>query len=151
MYEDNIVMQLDDEYRMAGPPPPSSSILVAYILRIMKGFPLKQEKEMSANELSLFYHRLVEAMKYAYGKRNNLGDPDFVDVSQVNSVLISIFKIFYWIFYSKTINDVLNDTYVDEIRKKIVDFKTFPSSKYGEPSDFDKQGTGKFEHKQTVR
>lgn len=123
VYEDKIEMRLDDEYRMAGPPPPSSSILVGYILRIMRGFPLKHENLMSTNEVNLFYHRLVEAMKFAYSKRHYLGDHHFVNVTKITE-------------------QILSDSYVSQVRSRIDDRRTFPSSYYGEGSGINDHGTG---------
>ncbi|KAK4190205.1 gamma-glutamyltranspeptidase [Podospora australis] len=52
---------------------PSSGAVMLNILKTMEKFPVEdlQNKNLTA-------HRLVEAMKFAYGARQELGDPDFI-------------------------------------------------------------------------
>ena len=38
----------------------------------------------------LTYHRIIEAFKFAYAKRSQLGDEDFVDVTQVYLSLLTL-------------------------------------------------------------
>ncbi len=83
VYENEYRVQLDNGLTMFAPPPPSSAILVAYILRIMSGFGLKSETKMSNDERNLFYHRFVEAVKHAFAVRQNLGDEGFVNIWSV--------------------------------------------------------------------
>jgi gamma-glutamyltranspeptidase/glutathione hydrolase/leukotriene-C4 hydrolase len=83
VYENQVMMRLDDNFRIYAPPPPSASVLVGYILKIMKGFEVKNRKKMSSDDEILFYHRFIETLKFAYAKRDKLADPDYVDVSKV--------------------------------------------------------------------
>ncbi|KAK0747698.1 gamma-glutamyltranspeptidase [Apiosordaria backusii] len=52
---------------------PSSGAVTLNILKVMEQFPPEDlaDKNLTA-------HRLVEAMKFAYGARQELGDPDFI-------------------------------------------------------------------------
>jgi gamma-glutamyltranspeptidase / glutathione hydrolase / leukotriene-C4 hydrolase len=52
-------------------PPPGSGILITYILDVLKGYEI--------NNSALSWHRVIEAFKFAYAKRSNIGDPDFVE------------------------------------------------------------------------
>ncbi|KAK5661002.1 hypothetical protein OQA88_12380 [Cercophora sp. LCS_1] len=52
---------------------PSSGAVMLNILNVMKQYPPEDVKNRE-----LTSHRLVEAMKFAYGARADLGDPDFV-------------------------------------------------------------------------
>ncbi len=125
VYENQVKIRLDDQLTMFAPPPPSSAILVAFIYRIMRGFSLTNEKNMTQRERNVFYHRLVESMKHAYAIRGSLADSDFVGVG-------------------KYIDDIKNDTFIQNKRNRIFDGVTFPSSYYGEGLTRIEQGAGIF-------
>lgn len=55
-------------------PPPGGGLLLAMIMKILDGLNL--DKLGSADPLT--YHRMLEAMKHAFGQRTKLGDPNFV-------------------------------------------------------------------------
>ena len=55
-------------------PPPASGAVLAAILNIIESFGPMEEDE-------IFYHRLLEAFKWAYGARSNLGDPFDEEIS----------------------------------------------------------------------
>ncbi|KAI9739561.1 MAG: hypothetical protein M1834_006278 [Cirrosporium novae-zelandiae] len=54
---------------------PSSGTTLLSALKIVEGFQGFEEPDM----LNLSTHRLVEATRFAYGKRSELGDPSFLD------------------------------------------------------------------------
>ena len=63
-----------DSLTLFSVPPPASGAVLAAILNIIDSFgPTEEDK--------VFYHRLVEAFKWAYGGRSNLGDPFDKDIS----------------------------------------------------------------------
>ncbi|KAE9539702.1 hypothetical protein AGLY_004954 [Aphis glycines] len=91
-------------------PPPSSGVILAYILRILDGI-------LPAPNPGLDAHRFVEAFKFGFGERTRLGDHKFVNVSKI---------------YDK----ITSDSYIDSIRNKIFDtFTSMDSKYYG--ADFD--------------
>lgn len=57
-------------------------------------------------------HREIEALKHTFAVRMNLGDPDFVNVSEV-------------------LSDMLSPKFAKELRKTINDNKTFGPAHYG--------------------
>ncbi len=67
-------------YKIVSMPPPSSGgIILIEMLNILENFKFSTEEWGS----SKYYHKLVEAMKYAYADRSKfLGDPDFYPVPQ---------------------------------------------------------------------
>ncbi|XP_025200868.1 glutathione hydrolase 1 proenzyme-like [Melanaphis sacchari] len=85
-------------------PPPSSGIILAYILRVLDGI-------LPAPDVGLDEHRLVEAFKFGYGERSHLGDHQFIDVSQIY-------------------NKVKSDSYIKSIRNKILDDFTSSDPRY---------------------
>jgi gamma-glutamyltranspeptidase/glutathione hydrolase/leukotriene-C4 hydrolase len=126
VHENRYEMRLDDKYRMFAPPPPSSSILVGLILRVMSGFALTSEASMTRDERRLFYHRFVETVKHAYAVRQKLGDEAFVDVGEMADKM------------SK--DDEFIRQMREEIRKRD---RTKESAFYGQAWDRNNVGTGK--------
>jgi len=56
-------------------PPPSSGVVVAFIVNVMAN--LKARGELPADDAEGFQHKLLEAFKFAFGKRSLLGDPAY--------------------------------------------------------------------------
>uniref|UniRef100_A0A8C6LBU5 Gamma-glutamyltransferase 5a n=1 Tax=Nothobranchius furzeri TaxID=105023 RepID=A0A8C6LBU5_NOTFU len=64
------------EYQMYTPPPPAGGFLLSLILNIMTGFQMKSPPR-SDDEKTLFYHRYIEAFKFANGLKSHIRDPRF--------------------------------------------------------------------------
>ncbi len=72
---------VEGEYRgyeiVSMPPPSSGGIALIEMLNILENYDFKESDRGS----SLYIHKLVEAMKFAYADRTKyLGDPDFVKI-----------------------------------------------------------------------
>ena len=61
---------------------------------------------------SLGLHRIIESLKHMFAVRMNLGDPDFVDVSNV-------------------VADMLSNKFAERLKKSIYDNQTFDPTYYG--------------------
>jgi gamma-glutamyltranspeptidase/glutathione hydrolase len=86
---------------------PASGAVLLGILKIMEQYPLNDFKDVN-----LTTHRFDEAMRFAYGARLELGDPDFVaGVKNLEKTLLS-------------------DDAARNIKKKINDKKTQPVNVY---------------------
>ncbi|KAF9917569.1 hypothetical protein BX616_000567, partial [Lobosporangium transversale] len=88
-------------------PAPTSGPVLISILNILERYDLGRFKENANVEA----HRLVEAMKFAYAQRTELGDPDFTDLED------------------KIQNIISKDT-AGKIRANISDDRTFPVEYY---------------------
>lgn len=73
---------------------------------------LAQYADLSGVSDSLFVHREIEALKHAFAVRMNLGDPDFVNVTEV-------------------LSDTLSLKFAKELKNTIYDNMTFPPKHYG--------------------
>lgn len=60
-------------------PLPASGILVTFMLNILNGY--LPDKSVTS------YHRIVEAFKFAYAKRGDLGDTDFIQSPEIKEVI----------------------------------------------------------------
>ena len=81
--EDAVSVELNDGLKLFSVPPPGSGIILSFILNVMENYNITSK---DAND-PLMHHRLIEAFKYAYAYRSQLGDPTDVKIrSLVNKV-----------------------------------------------------------------
>lgn len=64
-------------------PPPASGVLIGFILNILKGFKFNKASMQSLDDKILTHHRIIEAYKFAYGKRTEIGDTEFNNLDEV--------------------------------------------------------------------
>ena len=65
---------------------------------------------------------MIETFKHTYYQRSLLGDDNIENMTSIEQ-------------------NLLDEKFVNEIRSKIVDYKTFPSSYYGDSSGRNSHGT----------
>ncbi|PAV81846.1 hypothetical protein WR25_03152 [Diploscapter pachys] len=90
---------------MCGAPPPSSAAIAMAIISIVDGYDFDKTKD---DDLELFFHRYIEASKFAYASRSWLGDPAFVANSTQIAMNITSKQWADWI--RTRITDVTHDT-----------------------------------------
>ena len=83
LIKEPIAIDLDANYKLLGAPLPSSGILVALIMRIMRGYTLNNETLNNLNDSANYYHRLIEAFKHTFYYRSLLGDESIEDMTEV--------------------------------------------------------------------
>ncbi|CAI5461697.1 unnamed protein product [Closterium sp. Yama58-4] len=110
------------EFLMA-PPPSSGGAVILHVLKILQGYELPLA---SAGVLGL--HRVVESLKHAFAMRMHLGDPAFVNVTDV-------------------IRDMLSDEFAARLRSAIHDNMTFPPDHYGHPEDESEEDKKRHPHR----
>ncbi|XP_049459495.1 glutathione hydrolase 5 proenzyme [Epinephelus fuscoguttatus] len=72
------------------PQPPSGGPLLAFILRLMKGFPLSPNSLDGDQKIQL-YHRYIEAVKFANGQRRSVCDPVFNNAESADHLIDPVF------------------------------------------------------------
>ncbi|XP_061782950.1 glutathione hydrolase 5 proenzyme [Nerophis lumbriciformis] len=68
------------------PPPPAGGALLAFILKIMQGFSLTPRSLVGGHKVQ-FYHRYIEAAKFANGQRGTIRDPFFNSKTSADHLL----------------------------------------------------------------
>ncbi|KAK0634626.1 gamma-glutamyltranspeptidase [Bombardia bombarda] len=106
-------------YRLFTTQAPSSGAVLLSIFKTLEQYP---EKDLA--DANLTTHRFVEAMKFAYGARQELGDPDYVDN------------------LNKYQENMMSDTTAREVRARIMDNQTQPVSIYDPASVYAAESHG---------
>jgi gamma-glutamyltranspeptidase/glutathione hydrolase/leukotriene-C4 hydrolase len=87
-WDEPVRVNLRDKMTLFSTPPPGSGILLGFILNILDGYNFTSESIKDINSTILTYHRIIEAFKFAYARRAELGDGDFVNITGVSVLLI---------------------------------------------------------------
>ncbi|XP_065663083.1 glutathione hydrolase 1 proenzyme [Hydra vulgaris] len=94
-------------------PPPGSATVVAMTLNILKGFNLTAKDYDTEEKKIKVMHKFIEALKFSYARRPLLGDPGFINTTEVTDAM-------------------LNQTFAEILRKRIKENETyFNESFYG--------------------
>ncbi|CAC5395661.1 GGT1_5 [Mytilus coruscus] len=121
--KDPVVVKLNLDKTVFSPPPPSSGAIVQFILKILDGYNLN-EKSLSCKQKEIvLWHRIIEAFKFGFATRTNLGDGD-VENEAFREKL------------NEFLSTLTSEEFVDEIRSQISDSQTFGTDYYG-PTFFD--------------
>ncbi|XP_026044411.1 glutathione hydrolase 5 proenzyme-like isoform X1 [Astatotilapia calliptera] len=108
------------DYWMYFPPPPSGGAILSLILNIMKGYKMESEPK-TTDEKILFYHRYIEALKFANELKTNISDPNFSSDEMAKKLT--------------------QDSFADSKRSLISSDKTHDPQYYGKNSYLDSIGT----------
>jgi gamma-glutamyltranspeptidase / glutathione hydrolase / leukotriene-C4 hydrolase len=68
-------------------PPPGSGVLIGFIMNILKGYKFNKASMDDPDEKILTHHRIIEAYKFAYGKRTEIGDTAFINIDEVVKIV----------------------------------------------------------------
>ncbi|CAF2653013.1 unnamed protein product [Rotaria sp. Silwood2] len=111
-FDEALRVNLNDSLTAFTTKAPSSGPILIFILNILRGYNILERDLKKTSTSALFYHRLIEAFKFAYAKRSELGDPSKINVTGL-------------------IRNLTSKDYADSIRARIDDHKTFGFEYYG--------------------
>lgn len=106
-------------YKLFTTEAPSSGAVTLSLLKTMEQYPLEDSKDVD-----LRTHRFDEAMRFAYGARQNLGDPNFIR------------------HIDEYEDEMLSEARAKEIRKRIRDNETQPVEAYDLNGTYSTEGFG---------
>ncbi|XP_068085022.1 scoloptoxin SSD14 isoform X2 [Anabrus simplex] len=89
-WEEPIMLDMLDGDKFFSVPPPGSGALLGFILNILSGYNFTNKSVADIDSTISTYHRMIEAFKFAFGKRTELGDPSYVNVTDLIKNLTSL-------------------------------------------------------------
>lgn len=97
------------KYRIYVPGPPSSGVVFAFIYNIMSVF--NDRGQLDPTNPNDYNHKLVEAFKFAYGKRTLLGDPFYQEegTQNIDEVIQNLISYDYAASFADKITDQTHD------------------------------------------
>ncbi|GFO36684.1 gamma-glutamyltranspeptidase 1 [Plakobranchus ocellatus] len=98
------MLSLPGGYKLYSIPAPGGGPILSYILNILAGYNMKPSDIATKEGEILTYHRIIEAFKFAFAKRTELGDEDFVDISQVVMNMTSL-------MFGESIRKLISDSH----------------------------------------
>ncbi|CAH1800466.1 unnamed protein product [Owenia fusiformis] len=104
--------------------PPSSGVVLQYIMGILDGYNFSSESLKDDETSTTTYHRIIEAFKFAYAKRTELGDENFLQPG-----------------IEDLIKNLTSKDYATATRHKIWDNQTHDLLYYG-PTFYDRETKG---------
>uniref|UniRef100_T1PAS5 Gamma-glutamyltranspeptidase n=1 Tax=Musca domestica TaxID=7370 RepID=T1PAS5_MUSDO len=104
----HVVANVTGGYKLYTTPLPSSGALLAFILNVMS--------DLYTEDRPVYWQRVIETYKHAYGHRSNLGDMD--NDPEMHDII------------SETFEKMISQDFADEIRQLIFDDKTFNDTSY---------------------
>jgi gamma-glutamyltranspeptidase/glutathione hydrolase len=107
------------DFRLFAPEAPSSGAVLLSMLKTMDQYPVQDLADSN-----LTTHRFVEAMKFAYGARQQLGDPAFIRHMETYQ------------------QQMLSDDQARQIRHRILDNQTQPVEAYNPESVYAAESEG---------
>ncbi|KAM9307176.1 glutathione hydrolase 5 proenzyme [Pholidichthys leucotaenia] len=117
--DDAWVVPLGDA-QMYIPPPPAGGAVLAFILKIMKGFSPTSDDLVGDKKIQM-YHRYIEAVKFANGQKKYIQDINFHD--------------------KKRANHLIELSFIDQIRERISSNRIHNNSYYNMDPSPDRTGT----------
>ena len=102
-------------------PPPASGAVLAAILNIIDSYGPMEEDQT-------FYQRLVEAFKWAYAARSNLGDPFDTEITDLIWFVGAFSTPYHDLFYRNFVKNMTSPGWAENTRDLIDDSRTFNSS-----------------------
>ncbi|CAL8277589.1 unnamed protein product [Merluccius merluccius] len=99
------------EFSLVAPTAPASGPVLALIMLMLEGYNFSADSVSSHDKRVLTYHRIVEAFRFGYAKRTMLGDPQFINISQL-------------------IQNMTSKSFASSLRERITDETTHPMNFY---------------------
>lgn len=120
---DPIALKFQNDDTLFTAPPPGSGAILTLILNILDGYRFNRTSIENLKSTILTYHRIIEAFKYSYAKRTELGDTNFVNITE-------------------TLSNLTDPEYANNLRGKIMDNTTFQDPKHYGAIYYDKGDHG---------